>query len=573
LVVCLRGAGDWYRYHPLLSQIMRTELKRRSPQRVRELHARAARWYDENGPAADAIRHALAAHEWSRASDLVTQHWPDVVPGMGRRMLHDPTPPPAELVRTDLALALAFAADRLDVNDRTGTRAFLRIADRVPPARADDPADRDAMVAAFQLAEAGLGGEIDQMLEAAPRLLALHPESINDRGYQHLQALALIALANAEHDRGHRELAAEPLRRGLSLARDAGLAQLQLAAMRGVTLLETCSGHLRAGDRSAREMLDFAEDRGWHGAADVVWVRLALAEIYYQRGLVDEATFHLDGAVDGAAHAEPSLQTSIAIVRSQLRDAMGDAAGALRILTAARRDLADAVLAPLLDTALALSEAELRTACGDTATARRVLEALGPTAIEPAWRDVVRATIALTEGHPIMAAAVTAGYADAPDPAVPTHTLVAAALLHARATKLTGDHDRSARALELALRLAEGEGIRRPFLAGGRAVADLLSAHLVVGTAYRALASELAAQAGSAALQRGGRTPGLLEPLTDREIAVLRLLPSMLSNEEIAQALFISVNTVKTHMKNIYRKLGAARRRDAVRRASDLQLI
>ncbi|MFD0784172.1 helix-turn-helix transcriptional regulator, partial [Micromonospora azadirachtae] len=106
------------------------------------------------------------------------------------------------------------------------------------------------------------------------------------------------------------------------------------------------------------------------------------------------------------------------------------------------------------------------------------------------------------------------------------------------------------------------------------AARDLLAAHLDTGTAHWSMVSDLVRGADEPA-ERGPVEPGptLDEPLTERELTILRYLQSILSNVEIASELSLSVNTVKTHVRNIYRKLDATRRREAVRRARELRLI
>jgi LuxR family maltose regulon positive regulatory protein len=148
-----------------------------------------------------------------------------------------------------------------------------------------------------------------------------------------------------------------------------------------------------------------------------------------------------------------------------------------------------------------------------------------------------------------------------------------AGFVDALAVRCAGDVRRASGVLEHVLELAEPEGFRRVFTQGGQQGRDLLAEHLDSGTAYWSTVSELLRTAEDRppdeppGRHAGGR------PLTDRELTVLRYLQSMLSNVEIASELCLSVNTVKTHVRNIYRKLDADRRREAVRRARELQLL
>jgi LuxR family maltose regulon positive regulatory protein len=145
-------------------------------------------------------------------------------------------------------------------------------------------------------------------------------------------------------------------------------------------------------------------------------------------------------------------------------------------------------------------------------------------------------------------------------------------VLRALALRALGDDHAALIELESALTRAEPEAIRRPFLSAGRGVRELLSEHLRRAVSHRWFASELVRrlEGGSSA-----RIPPaeLLEPLSAREGEVLRFLPTMMSNADIASELYVSVNTVKTHVKSIYRKLEVTRRQDAVRRARQLHIL
>jgi len=150
---------------------------------------------------------------------------------------------------------------------------------------------------------------------------------------------------------------------------------------------------------------------------------------------------------------------------------------------------------------------------------------------------------------------------------------IEARVTEAVARRMIGDETQALAALETALALAEPELIRRPFLDAGGAVRELLGAHLRRTNAHRWLAADLVALLDGRNASDGIAPAELLEALSDRETEVLHYLPTIMSNADIAAELFVSVNTVKTHVKSIYRKLGATRRQDAVRRARQLRLL
>jgi LuxR family maltose regulon positive regulatory protein len=145
-------------------------------------------------------------------------------------------------------------------------------------------------------------------------------------------------------------------------------------------------------------------------------------------------------------------------------------------------------------------------------------------------------------------------------------------VLEAVAREAAGEPGRAGAALERALDMAERTGHRWTFIEGGRQVETLLRRQIRIGTAHRALAGELLLAFEDRDGERRTVAP-LLEPLSERECEILRYLPTTLSNREIAAELFVTTNTVKTHLRSIYRKLDVARRREAVDRARDLRLL
>jgi LuxR family maltose regulon positive regulatory protein len=155
----------------------------------------------------------------------------------------------------------------------------------------------------------------------------------------------------------------------------------------------------------------------------------------------------------------------------------------------------------------------------------------------------------------------------------PSLHAVEACLLHAYALRALGDRVASGRFLERCLQMATVEGLRQPFLLNATLVHDMLVSHLAAGTSYPATIVDVtgatAGRSGAAPTPR----PAGVDPLTERELIVLRHLRSMMSTAEIASMLCVSANTVKTHVKNVYRKLGVGRRRDAIRRAQEVGLL
>jgi LuxR family maltose regulon positive regulatory protein len=225
---------------------------------------------------------------------------------------------------------------------------------------------------------------------------------------------------------------------------------------------------------------------------------------------------------------------------------------------------------PYEQASLEAMRARLLLASGEP---ERASEAILTVRDEP-WLvvDLARARLALAAGEPADAVEILVAAHDGGKPGTHAVTDVERALLEAIARDEAGEPVAAARALELGLELAEATRHRWPFLELGRRMEELLRRQIRSGTAHRAIVGELLDAFADRAPAARTVTP-LLEPLSEREQAILRYLPTALSNREIAAELFVTTNTVKTHLRSIYRKLDVARRREAVERARDLRLL
>ncbi|MFG3578969.1 LuxR C-terminal-related transcriptional regulator [Micromonospora chersina] len=601
------SSPPWYRCQPLLADLLRDELDRLPADELGELHRRAAGWYAGHDRPAEALRHALAGGEWDTATELLIARWPELAPyERDRPAVPAPPEPPAEAVRRDPELALAGAAERAYAGDVEAAAGQLRRA--VEHAR-DLPAPRRdrfrRLAVAVELTLARLAGDHDEVRRAAGRLLATGApdgpvddpragaaEEADVRAVAGT-ALGLVALAEGELPE-----AAARFAEALAAARRAGRPRTELVCASRSALLDAAHGALRAAERHAREALALPSCQGWSSRLDCGYAYLALALVAWDRDEPAEAAAHLTLA--GPATAEPGAAALAALCRAGLLAAGGEPAAALRALGAAREAAPGAELSAWL----AADEAQLRAAVGDVESARALLADAGAAAIdavtaadpsratdagpvgpEPgragggrAALDVALARVRLRSGDPREAGRALPDWTGPDAAAWPLSVRLSAGLLDAVLTSAGGDGRRAGRILEQVLDLAEPEGCRRVFTRAEPRVRDLLAAHLDSGTAHWPTVSDLVRGADERRADEPPERPAgpertLDEPLTERELTILRYLQSILSNVEIASELSLSVNTVKTHVRNIYRKLDATRRREAVRRARELRLI
>jgi LuxR family transcriptional regulator, maltose regulon positive regulatory protein len=572
-VQALGSRGRSYRYHQLFAGLLRCELRRKTPGEVAELHRRAANWYASRGRVIDAIEQALTAGDGREAADMMVEHGLSLIlrgeaatlDRLGGRL-------PAELVQSDPELALLAASDRVMSADHETAGAHLRLAQQREGLVDQDRRGRlVVLLAALRSAVAWPVGDVDEVLAAGHEALAVLAQA-GARGGDDGRAVTLSNLGAAELWAGDLDAAELHLRDGHAIALRAGLGSLQLRCMSQLAVLHAMRGALGQALRLGTSAVELAAQHGWSSSGQAAGSYLALAWVHYQRDDLVEASRHLDQA---AAIPEVDLQPvklAVAILQAGVQRARGDMAGALATLASARRNLTGWRPPAHLWRRLILTEAELHGAGGPTRPARELLETLDQSVPLDVGEAVVLARMQLAEDDPTGAAATLASCLDGAAPSDQVAP-VEAWLVDALARDALADRDRAAASLERALTLAEREGCRRSFLDAGAPARSLLARYRHrVPSCWSYLDDLLQASAESAWMATSSPR-ALIEQLTERERTVLRYLPSLMTYEEIASDLYVSVNTVKSHAHGVFRKLGVSGRRQAVRSARELRLL
>jgi LuxR family maltose regulon positive regulatory protein len=272
------------------------------------------------------------------------------------------------------------------------------------------------------------------------------------------------------------------------------------------------------------------------------------------------------------AEAQPAVEMAICYVRGVLELEHGRDAEALTAFRAAER-LAGFLAAPNpLVTGIRAFLVLTLVRLGETERAEQAIAGLGEQERERGEIRVATAMLRLAQDDPHAATAALASVLDGSAPLFWPPSLAQAFLLEAIARDRLGAEAAAGRALERTLDLAESDGVLLWFLL--HPARALLERHARHRTTHPALIAEIQnLLGGNRSLQppAGPRPP--LEPLRDSELRVLRYLPTNLTAPEIARELYVSRNTVKTHMRNLYAKLGTHRRAEAVARARDLGLL
>jgi len=560
----------WYRYHNLFAELLRAELRHTERAWIPELHAHAARWHFEQGAPMEAVQHALAAGDLDLLAMCLADGWFELIARTDTAFRSDVL---ARISETDVDSSAQLSAvlasvDFISGQARSGTRRLAR-AQKLRP-KLPSPS-LQAVLTFAELLRCTNRGSFQKTARLARKLLELAevgPYSTQAAETMRATALAHLGLAEVALDRlreaeGH-------LTEALEASRLADVPYAELASLGGLAWLELIRGRLRRSERIARGAVELAQARGWERSTHAALSLGALALVEIEWDDLDAAEVHARELGEIARRADDvAARTGFAAIQASLSLAgrsPGVDAG-LERLRGVASDLGT-LESPRLERWVAGLEARLLAATADRGGAAATAGSAIDARPESPGLQAICARLALSSGN---AEGAIAALAEPTDPAYPV-VAIEREVLRALALRALGD-DRAALAeLESALSRAEPEAIRRPFLSAGRGVRELLAEHLRRAVSHRWFASELVRR-----LEGGGGTrvapAELLEPLSSREGEVLRFLPTMMSNADIASELYVSVNTVKTHVKSIYRKLEVTRRQDAVRRARQLHIL
>jgi len=382
--------------------------------------------------------------------------------------------------------------------------------------------------------------------------------------------LTLTSLGVAEFVADDVEAAGEHLRQGAGLAGQCGNEYVLLVAEACNAAVALREGRAETSEARAMMAVELAERRGWTATTAAGQAYLCLAALRDWTGDLTAAREFLDRAsVAAAGSPDRLLQAWIALMRGKLLMLGGrplDALDALGTIGSLFDHPPVHVAVPAL-----LWEADAWLALGEPERSRAALDVPAADGVPDA--ALARARLELAEGEPDSALRELDVFRRADRAPFMPFALCQALAIEALARDALRDEAAALLALERCFDVAEPRGQGGVLLSYGASMRSLLRRAIARGTSHRALADELLATLDRESGSGGGEIRPLLEPLSGRELAVLRFLPTMLSNAEIASEMFVSPNTVKTHLKHVYRKLDVADRRQAVRRGRELRLL
>jgi LuxR family maltose regulon positive regulatory protein len=572
-VVALDAGRSWFRYHHLFADLLQLELRRTEPDQVVGLHLAAAGWLAGHGYAVEAIRHAQAARDWELAGRLLADHWPGLYLDGQANVIHELLAGfPAETRAADAEVAAVAAGDELSRGSLEDAEGYLGLAERAPV-----PEGRQGqawlLVGIVRLLLARQRGNRLAVAEETQRLQAKEEATHAARPGlgEELRALALISLGSTEFWAARFEEAERHLDQGIALARRIGRPYLEYTG-----LVYTASELFRSATLAAehsRQAVELAEQHGWTDEPAAGLASLNVARLLVRQGRPEEAEPWIQRAERTLrAEAEPAVGLAIHSQRGLLELARGQDADALAAFQTADR-LAGRLAEPslmVLPNRSFLVQTLVRL--GQTERAEQALAALADHDRDVGAMRTGLAVLRLAQDNPHAAIAALAPVLDGSTPVPWPGWLAQALLLEAIARDAVGDPAAAGRAMERALDLAEPDGALFWFLL--HPAPGQLERHARHGTAHAALIADILSLLAGRMLApppAGPRPP--LEALSRSELRVLRYLPTNLSGPEIAGELYVSHNTVRTHVTHLYAKLGVHTRAEAVNRARALGLL
>jgi LuxR family maltose regulon positive regulatory protein len=613
-IIRLDEERRWYRYHELFADLLRHRLRQAQPEQLPTLHRRASEWYEQNGFQDEAIEHALRADDSQRAATLIEEH----ADAMWRRGEHEALRTalvglPEELVLSRPHLSIfqtwyLFAGGQQRAAERslqaveqalehdlilTPIEGSHRAPETSPPQRRSPDTDRARLrgrAAAIRAFMASYRGDIPGIIQHAGQALEHLPEQ--DTAWR---CLTGIVLGDAQGFTGDMNAAFQARQAALEACQTAGhtyyvmLAYLKLA----ITLRE--QGRLQRTLECCQRQMQLAKSRGLSHGGVVGWSLATRGEVLAEMGDLEEGIRVARRGAQLAARAGDSTMrgwSTLCLVRALFSS--GDTVDAEEILQRMAHTAREPAGPPWITNQIGTWQARLWVAqnkleaASQWARERGLIvagEAQPPHVLDyfSLIETIVAARILIARGQLDGATDLLQRLLKAAEAGNRTTRVIEILLLQALVSQARGDTSEAMSRLEQALGLAEPGGFIRIFVDEGPPVARLLHEAAARGI-RRDYAGRLLALFEDTTKDQGRTTeptpsssatghPSLIEPLSERELEVLQLIAEGLTNREIAARFFLSLNTVKTHTRNIYGKLNVHSRTHAVARSRALGLL
>ena len=599
-LVPLDDKRHWYRYHHLFADVLHMHLMTEQPDQVLAVHRRASEWYEQNGSAEDAIHHALSGEDFERAAGLIELAAPSM-----RRSRQDAIllswmkALPNELFRARPVLSIEYVGARLSNGELKGIEDHLKDAERWLDTMSDSRAVSEMVVmdekefrrlpGSIAMYHAGLAlivGNVPDTVTYARQVLDLVPE---DDHILRGGAAALLGLASWTI--GDLDAAYQSYADGMAYLQKEG--NVADAIGGGIVLadIRMVQGRLHDAMRIYKRGLQLAVEHGTPALRGTADMYVGISEIERERNDLSAATQHLLRSKEQGEHTGfPQNPYRWRVAMARIRHTQGELDDALGLLDDAERvymsDFSPNVRPIAAWKARAwVAQGKLGEALGWASN--QGLSAEDELSYLHEFEHITLVRILLARyrrDHTDNAIREAIGLMErllkAAEEGGRKGSVIEILILQALACHAQGDISAALIPLQQALTLAEPEGYIRMFLDEGTPMSQLLhevAAHGIMpdytGKLLSAFETDEQMNTGEVSLLTIPTSQTLIEPLSQRELEVLRLFKTELSGPEIANQLVIALSTVRTHTESIYRKLNVNNRRAAVKRANELGLI
>ena len=572
-LIPLDDQGHWVRYHRLFADLLLSVLKRSQPDLLQVLHLRAADWFQNQDMPSEAIEHALAARDFARAVSLLETHaWTLLNQGYVRQVEAWMQSLPAEWRAQSLRTSLVFAWMALLRGNFAQVTAHLH---QVESALENAAATGDLWAECLAL-KANLmqsQGRIREAIEAAEKALeVVSPDNAR------VMALAYLGLGAGYRQAGQFERAVHALQQAVHFSRLSDDPVTGALASSHLVLMSLQFGRLNFAAQVSAQIIEQMERSKETVSPIIGAVYGALGLVYYERNQIEQAREHFRRGIHLGkllGHHASLIYTWLNLSRLLLAEGnLESAAKCLQdaqalIQTGAPGWLKPAFLAHQVQFFLALdnpAEAEAILRQSGIPTAEAVLQAADEIRLAYLRLLLKRGR----EGDLLEGVKLAERIAALAEAGQRNYTTMAALLLGALMQEKLGDATTAAVWLERAVVFGESEGYIRTFVDEGVEVARILERLRKTEYIHTLLEAFSGIKRSTAKVQP---SESLVEPLSQRELEVLRLLAQGMKYAEIAEQLVISTNTVRFHIKSIYSKFGVDKQVKAIERGRELGLL
>ncbi len=560
-----------YRYHSMLRDVLETVLRRDHPDEVPALLGQIARWHAGRSEVMEAIRAAARAGDWDFAAQILADASPIAPPEAGWTELESVLSIcPPDRRSSDYVLASALAAARLWQGDPDGALPHLDCAENAMPGQPDPASTTRAAgrlwLAALQVMRlAGTDADLTAQSELASRAHEESKSAPEHRG----AGLLWLALGCAALRRLQVQEARSALQHAGSQLAAGGLLALRERARSWEAVAHAWYGDLATATRIAAEVAEGLTA----GSGDLAPIlALSQARAHVARDEPEAASMLLDQADQAAAAAvqpagEPVISVLTGMIRTRIAIDDGNPAGARGLVRLLTETVAGE---PGPVAAIAVLDAEISLVAGEPDRARSVIATAGETDSSGQDAEICRARLLMADHDDKGALKLLEPIMSGP-PSGPVSMRLSALLTAVIAHRRLNQAAEAAERLEEALAVAEPDDQSGAFIAAGTAIRSALTVLITPASRCAGFAGRILDRFDGRLPHAAGQPSGT--PLTESELAVLRFLPSHMTNQEIAESLFLSINTIKTHLSSVYRKLGVSSRRQAIAQGRRLDLL